>query len=339
MLKRFAFLTLSLILLLCATVTDAQVTPEVWVTTQDYAVLRAGPGTTWDRLTVLPFGATYRATGRNTFGTWIQVAYEGALDPGARTDVTIDGITYGWVSYRLLIWTGNILELPIDGIETARTARAVGPTIILMPDTPIYVGVVDPSTRMQNPYTTPITVEVTGRLGSAGSGYYWIQFKMNNQFYWTGTWAVPMYGTPNVPDAAYLYPYSRLYSQLRRESSRLYNVLSDIGGRWRSLLYGTGATCNDIPEDAAIVGLTDADLQLEPIYAPPTNALRAAQIEVNAALALFREVCAAPTQGVTPDTIQRALEHVDAAERYLNIVGELITPLQRRDPILGELEN
>ncbi len=36
----------------------------VYVTTQDNAALRAGPGRNWDRLAVLPFGTTYRATGR-----------------------------------------------------------------------------------------------------------------------------------------------------------------------------------------------------------------------------------------------------------------------------------
>src|SRR5690349_5826747 len=36
----------------------------VYVTTQDNAALRAGPGRDWDRLAVLPFATTYRATGR-----------------------------------------------------------------------------------------------------------------------------------------------------------------------------------------------------------------------------------------------------------------------------------
>jgi len=270
------------------------------------------------------------------FGTWIQIAYEGALDEGASTDNTIDGITYGWVNYRLLIWTGNILELPVDGVETVRIARSVGDTIILLPDTYIYDGVVDPSTRIQNPMTTAVMVEVTGRLGSVSSGYFWIQFKMGGRFYWTASWAVDMPFTPRVPDAAYLYPYSRLYSQLRTESSRLYNAFNDIAGRWRGLAFGTtGVTCNAITDDVMIIGLTDNDLALETIYAPPTQALREAQTAINAALVLFRDVCANPTQGVSPQTIQQALDQVDAAERYLNIVGELIIPLQRRDPILG----
>jgi hypothetical protein len=323
-------------LLIAVSATDAQPSPEVYVTTQDYLTLRAGPGTHWERLAVLPIGATYRAVGRDLYGTWIQIAYDGALDAGALTDNTIDGITYGWLNYRLLVWSGNILELPVDGIATTRTARSVGDTIILMPDTYIYEGVVDPSTRVANPMITPVTVEVTGRLGSTASGYFWIQFKLNGRFYWTATWAVDLPYTPRVPDAAYLYPYSRVNTELRTNQRRLAATLNDIGGRWRALAYGTGnTTCNNIPDDAELTGLTDADLQREPLFAPPTLALRDAQTQINEALALFRAVCATPTQGVAPETVQQALTAVDAAERALNIVAELIAPFQRADPILG----
>lgn len=337
--KRIAAHLVLLMLLLAAAAAQAQTAPEVYVTTQDYAALRAGPGTNWERLAVLPFGATYRATGRDVYGTWIQIAYTGMLDDGASADNTIEGVTYGWVNYRLLVWSGNILELPVDGVTTARTARSVGDTIILMPDTYIYEGVVDPSTRVTNPMTTPVTVEVTGRLGSAASGYFWIQFKMNGRFYWTASWAVDLPYTPNVPDAAYLYPYSRLYSELRFNLRRLSTTWNDIARRWRGLAYGTGGvTCNDIPDDARISGLTDADLQREPLYAPPVYALRDAAAQINTALALFRQACATPAQPVAPEIVAQALTAVDSAERSLNLVAELIVPFQQTDPILGNAE-
>ena len=81
---------------------------EVYVTTQYNAILRLGPGTDWERLTILPAGTTLKATGRTVWGDWFQVAYTGVLDEGASLEATRDGVTYGWVAYWLLIWTGDI---------------------------------------------------------------------------------------------------------------------------------------------------------------------------------------------------------------------------------------
>ena len=334
MLRRIALL----IVLLLASAAHAQERPisEVYVTVQDNAALRTGPGTIWDRLAVLPFGTTYRATGRTADGDWIQVAYEGALDSGARTVFTIDGITYGWVASWLLIWTGNVLELPLDGVVSVPIARAAAPTIVLYPDEYMYVGVVDPSTRVQNPMTTPVRVEVTGRLGSAEGGYFWLQFKLGGIYYWTGSWAV---GVPNgyleLPDASYLYPYSRMITLLRRNINRARGVISDIGGRWRSLDLSGTTTCNDIPEDFVLLGFTPSDLLLEPIFAPTATALEEAQTNLNAALAMFREECAGASRQISPEVIRMASIYIASAERNLNVVDNLITPLQRRDPVLG----
>jgi hypothetical protein len=334
MLRRIALL----IVLLFARVAHAQERsiPEVYVTMQDNASLRAGPGVIWDRLAVLPYGSTYRATGRTLDGDWIQVAYAGELALNARTEFTVDGVTYGWVASWLLIWTGNILELPLDGVVTVPIARAAAPTIVLYPDEYMYIGVIDPSTRIQNPMTTPVTVEVTGRLGSAEGGFFWLQFKLGGQYYWTGSWAVGVpRGYLQLPDASYLYPYSRLVSLLSRNINRMRGTLSTIGGRWRALDAGRASTCNDIPDDFTLVGFSDTDLRLEPIFAPTAVALEEAQSNLNTVLAMFREACADTSRQISSETINTAMTYIVSVERNLNVVENLIAPLQRRDPILN----
>ncbi len=309
----------------------------VYVTVQDNAALRAGPGSHWDELAVLPYGTTYRATGRTVDGDWIQIAYEGELAPEARSEFTVDGVSYGWVAAWLLVWTGNILDLPIDGVVTIPIARAAGPTIVIGPDSYVYEGVVDPSTRVPSPVSSPVTVEVTGRLGSADGGQFWLQFKLGGIYYWTGSWEVGVpYGYTQLPDAAYLYPYSRLTQQLRQNVQRAKNLLSDIGGRWRALSEGRPTTCNDIPDDFAITGFTLSDLSIVPAFVPAATGLSEAQTNLNAALAAFRQVCQNSERQVSPDVIRSALDDVATARRSLNVLEDLLVPFQRRDPVLND---
>jgi hypothetical protein len=323
--------------------TAAQNDPEpavtdVYVTVQDFAALRAGPGRHWDRLAVLPAGTTYRATGRTINARWIQVAYEGPLDAGARREFTRGGITYGWVAYWLLIWSGNILELPIDGVQLVPTARAAGP-LMFPPYDYMYEDEIDPSKRVTDVERRYGLVEVTGRLGSTRSGFFGLQFKLDNRYYWTGTWAtgVPA-GYIQLPDASYLYPYGRLLESLRSELDRARRVLSDIGGRWRALGAGRTTTCNAIPDDYLFRGLNFRveDLNLEPIFRPVAEAMYAGRDAINSALERFRAVCAGPTRQISPDEIRLALADIETAERYLTITALLLTPFAQRDPVLGD---
>ncbi len=311
---------------------------EVNVTTQDYASLRAGPGTIWDRLAVLPYGATYRATGRTIDGDWIQIAYEGPLEEGARTEFTVDGVTYGWVAYWLLEWTGDILQLPIDGVQTVPIARAAGPTIVLSPGEYMYVDSIDPSNQVDTPIESPVRVEVTGRLGSAEGGALWIQFKLGGKYYWTASWAVGVpRGYEQTPDASSLYAYGYLLSRVRVEIGRAAEVLGDIGGRWRALDSGQTTTCNNIPEDFTLRenSFVDSNLTREPIYAPIADAMRNTQDSINAALEKFRAVCRDADRLVDPSEISAGIADIETAERNLTIARTLLTPLQRRDPLLN----
>lgn len=312
---------------------------EVYVTTQDYAVLRGGPGTSWDRLTVLPFGETYRATGRTIDADWIQIAYTGPLEAGAREVFTRDGVTYGWVAYWLLVWTGDILTLPIDGVATVPTARVAGATLFLEPDEYIYDEEVDASRQVDNPFDQTVQVELTGRLGSENSGHFWLQFKMNGRFYWTGTWATGVpFGYQNLPDRSYLFVYGRLGSQLRLENFRINQALNVIGRRWRALESGQATTCNDIPNDFRLraYSFNPADLAREPIYGPSVTAIQNAVIHLNNAIAQFRAMCAQPGDRIIDSaTINAGIDQIEAVERHLNIVRLLIAPYERRDPFFA----
>ena len=312
----------------------------VHVTVQKNAALRAGPGRQWDRLATLPFGTTYHATGRTLDGGWIQVAYEGALDKDARGAFTEGGVTYGWVVYWLLTWTGNILDLPIDGRQFVPTAREAGSLLTIGPgDLPFYTGDVLPETKVANPVTSYVRVEITGRLGT-GSKYFWLQFKYNYHFYWIPNWAVGVWGLSDVPDAAYLYPYGRLLLQLRLELGRLNVVYSDIGGRWEALDSGYTATCNDIPEDYNFrrTSFNAGDLSREPLYQPIADALTNAEKSTNAALAKYRAICANGDSNrlISPDDIRAGLADMHEAELNLTLINTLIRPFALRDPLLSQ---
>ena len=134
-----------LMFLLLGSSAHAQQNP-VYVTVQDYAALRAGPGIHWEQLATLPYGTTYRATGRTVDGDWIQIAYSGEILSDARTEFTIDGVTYGWVASWLLVWTGNVLDRIVGGRRAARIHPTAG-CLLLVPLQP-------PDTAIDTQYTT-----------------------------------------------------------------------------------------------------------------------------------------------------------------------------------------
>lgn len=312
---------------------------EVWVTTQDYSALRAGPGTLWPKIAVIPYGVTLRATGRTLEGDWIQVAYHGEVEADAPPEVTIDGVTYGWIADWLLLWTGDILQLPVDGVPTLRSARRSGPLLEISPRY-VYVDGIDPSTRVMDVQFDPETTEMTGRIGSPTGGYFWLQFRVGDEYYWTGTWDI---GTPysytRLPDGAYIYAYGRLLLQLRLELSRAGGVYSIVSERWYSLAQGMNTTCNHIPADAVIAedNFLPGDLSVESVYAPAVRALQAAIDETNQALALFRDVCSrlGEDRFAGDADVRTALGYLQEAQANFNFANTLLRPLQRRDPLLG----
>lgn len=339
MLKKLLLLLVFVIL----TVSTQAQNAGVYVTTQDFTVLRAGPGERWERLTVLPPGTTLRATGRTVDTRWFQVAYEGTLEETASDRATIDGVTYGWVAFWLLKWSGDILELPLGGVETIRTARRSNPTIEIGPNTLYYHEEVDPSRLVTDTVDEITEVELTGRIGSSDVGYYWLQFELNGQFYWTATWEVgDHYTFSRLTDGSYRYSYGRLLGQLRREIARNRTTLNTIGGRWRALDRGEQTTCNNIPAYAFVAeeNFLSNDLRTVPLFNPAHDALLDAITNTNTAIDKFKDVCARQGEDryVSPEEIQSALDNVREAERKLTLITTLISPFGRRDPVLGNAD-
>lgn len=310
---------------------------NVYVTTQDYANLRLGPGKNWDVLAKLDYGVTLKATGRSVDSRWIQVMYEGDVD---NDSATIDGVTYGWITYWVLVWTGDILELPIDGVETIRSARQSGPLITIGPETRYYVDGIHPSTRVTDTVDSEQTVEVTGRIGSASAGYFWIQFEHNNQFYWTATWetGVPT-GYRGVADGSAVFPYGRLLTQIQQTVNANTRNWNTISRRWRDLDGGFQTTCNNIPPLTTVRSdfFKPGDLELETEFASAVVALDSLIENMNAATTLFTEVCNRAGGGrfATAEDVDEAINYLDEADRQWNIVQLFLTPLERRNPLLG----
>lgn len=307
---------------------------EVIVTTLDNVALRAGPGTDWPRLAVLPYSNTYRAVGRSIDATWIQVVYDGPLEEGAPTQYTGNGITNGWVYAAYLMWAGDIFTLPVDGVGSIDLARQAAPTIVIDAGTEVFTTLLDRSTRVPSPAVSPVRVETTGRLGSPANGAVWLQFKMNGEYYWIWTVNIPD-NFNQIPDASYLYPYTQTLNQLGENRAQLGGVLSEIGARWNALATGQPTTCNNIPADLNLDNLPEWSLQSVPIFRPASQALTQAQTDVNAALALFRTVCANSAQPVDGAVITQAMTHIENANRFYGLLATLSGPYARHDPLLG----
>src|SRR5689334_3594846 len=84
----------------------------VYVTTQDYSILRLGPGQAFERVDIIPPATTLMAIGRTTDAHWIQVRF---------------GDQPGWIASWLLVWSGDMLALPADGVNPVSFVRRRGP--------------------------------------------------------------------------------------------------------------------------------------------------------------------------------------------------------------------
>ncbi len=309
---------------------------DIYVTTQDFAKLREGPGKNWGELATLDFGVTLQATGRSVDGQWIQVLYDGAVSNSNSSDT----ITYGWIAYWLLAWTGDILELPIDGVETVRSARQSGPLITINSDTLYYVDGIDPSTRVLDTVDSPQTVEVTGRVGSANAGFFWIQFEYEGNYYWTGSWEIgEPQGYLSVADGSSVFPYGRLLTQLQQTFGANQSNWRTISQRWYDLDAGFQTTCNNIPPLTVLRQgfFSSADVDNEPEFIAVVQAMTSLIENMNNATTLFNEVCNREDgqRFATAEDVDLAITYIDEANRQLNIVRLFLTPLERRNPLLS----
>lgn len=331
-LMRRITLILCLLLVMCAVwplraQEAAEPVYSVYVTAQDYSAVREGPGRAFPKLLTVPPGETLPAIGRTIDAEWIQVIY---------------GEQKGWIAAWLLVWSGNMIGLPADGIDPASFIRLKGKTITVTDEMAIYSQYnFGPGAKVDFPAAEAV-VEVTGRLGSGGN--YWLQFWHNGSYYWLGAWNLHLgvagitFG--DVPDAAYVYPFGRVLDKLYSGRGGSRNAYSAITGIWGQLSRGESITCNFIPPLIEAVEFSAIDLANEGLLLPEVNAYRAAVDNTNRAIDLFAQACGeeGTERFLTTDTVNLALGHLETARLNFSLLDTLLPPTANRDPIIGNAD-
>lgn len=293
---------------------------DVWVTTQDFASFRKGPGKGFDRTRVIDPVVTMEAIGRTADTRWIQVIHDGES---------------GWISSILLVWTGDVTTLPVDGVNPERFIRRAGAIAYTIREAPIYRHQVTPEDQIG---TLPAgtEVELTGRLG--GSGFFRFQIKYQGQLYWIGSWNVRIESGNyrRLVDTAYLFPYGRLVNQLESNIAQTIGTLDDIERTWQALNNRQSVLCSPIPAYTRRV-MADGDVSREPLFQPAVRSLDEAIAGVNRSIALFEDVCNRTGDDffLTQTEIDTALADLVDARRNLILASSLLEPLRIRNPLLG----
>jgi uncharacterized protein YraI len=305
------------------------VSSEVYVTTQDYVSLRGGPARRFDQLAVIPPATTLHAIGRTVNMSWIQVEYA----PENSEPQT------GWIASWLLVWSGDIISLPVDGVGERepfiRRSLVMGVTTR---ETRIYRRQLVSADQVG---TIPegVEVEIAGRLGRGDE--FWLQINYEGQLYWVGSWDIRLTAGDylNVEDTVYLFPYGRLTEQITRDISRSLSSLVSIEAIYIALLEGQSVSCD--PDDQPIYAVrvaVDNDIEREPVFAPIVGALDAAITEINSAISEFADACALPDdqEQLTEMGARVALLGLDEARRNLLLASALVTALGERNPLLDD---
>jgi hypothetical protein len=322
---------LAVILLLASAAWAQETPPEVWVTTQHNANLRVGPGTNWEIITLLPAGTTLQASGR--IFDWVQVLYtpEGATEPSR-----------GWLWRDLLIWTGDLNSLPLDGVEPEPFIRVQGYTLTLTPEMIVYhnenYGI---GARVTEPLSC-VEVEYTGRLGRGD--VFWMQFWCNGEYYWVGSHnffdiqqdesgAFTRY----VPVESFNYHYGRMLAELGNTGYIASVRLNTMRNIWNSLASGEQVSCANPPQEIEQAEITTADLTVEPDFSAPLAAMETAVDDINAAVILFQDTCDQLAQDpfIDPSTVSTAQSYLAEAQQYLYLARQFYVPLANRDPYSG----
>jgi uncharacterized protein YraI len=287
----------------------------VYVTTQDALSLRIGPGTGFDRITVVPAVTTLPAVGRSPRGNWIQVVYAGQR---------------GWLAARYLVWSGNLTLLPVSTMDEQVAIVRTGAIGFVPADTPLF----DSTFRLVRRTTAGQRVELTGRLGSGV--YIWIQVDYNGTPYWVRSWEID-YDREYLftLDAAYLIPYTRLARGLNADIGRVGERLTQIERVWLSLRAGEGVSCRNINPTRRTT--QDGGVRQEPIFLPVIAALDAAVLEINRAISAYNDACARPAADafLTDAEVIAALTGLTDARRSLVLADSLAAALFNRDPIVA----
>jgi hypothetical protein len=315
----------TLLLLLIAISAGAQEAPPqeapptgVHVTTQDIMSLRAGPGRGFARLAVVPEVVTLPAYGRTSDTRWIQVMYEGQ---------------YGWILAQYLVWTGDMIALPVDGVTPAPFIRRAAALGFTTRETPYYRTTVTPE-EFLGFIPAGTEVELTGRVGE--EGFFRFQVRYNDQLVWVGSWDIRVTDGDyrRLLDLAYTGPYGRLILGIERNIAQALGSYNQAASIWERLSRGERLACQQPPPRVGRE-VTDTDVNSAPQFLPAVRALDSAIRSINGAISAYEDACANITP-LTGDLVDAQLAEIDNAERNLLLAGSLLEPLRRRNPLLGQ---
>jgi hypothetical protein len=290
---------------------------DVWVTTQDFSSLRRGPGRAFDRITVVPPTTTLPAIGRTADTQWIQVEYEGQM---------------GWIASLLLVWTGDVINLPVDGVNPEPFIRRAAALAVTIRDTPYY----ESFTTMLPGYELGLipggtTLELTGRVGERG--YLRVQARYGDALVWIGTQNLYVVDGNlfRLLDLSYLFTYGRLFLALQDSHARTLSSYRQISDVWQRISIGDQVACAPVPPRLSR-RLVDTDVTREPTFEAAVLALDSAIEAINSAISAFEDACA-PGFVLTREYVDVQLATLAEAERFLIFAGSLIEPLRSRNPL------
>lgn len=300
---------------------EAPTQSGVHVTTQDFSSLRSGPGRNFTRLTVVPPVITLPADGRSPDTRWIQVMYEGQR---------------GWIASELLVWTGDVISLPVDGIDPEPFIRRAPALGVTTRETPIYIDWVAPENQAGS-IPVGMTVEITGRLGGEGSyfsDFFRMQIRWEGALYWVNSHDIrPVDGNYfRLLDIAYLYPYGQLFTRLQSNHAITLTSFNQIADVWRRIGSGSQVSCAVIPPQVPR-DFTPQDAAREPLFVAAALALDGAIAATNAAIIAFQDACAG-TFPITSESVALQLADIAEANRALTLVSSFLEPLRIRNPLL-----
>lgn len=296
---------------------------DTWVTTQDYVALRRGPGKAFAQAMTVPAALTIPAYGRTSDTSWIQVEYQGQR---------------GWIAARYLVWTGDVIDLPVDGVNPEPFLRRAATVGVFTRDALAYVNWADPNDRGVV-IPTGTAVELTGRIGDDEGNYYRnffrIQIRYQGMFYWVGSYDLRLVDGDyrRLLDLAYLFPYGKLFLGFQDNVALAIGSYRQISGVWTRLGSGVQVSCDPIPP-LVEKRITDADATREPTFVPAVASLGRAIDGINGAITAFRDACANPAFTLTPFYISVQTDALDAAYRELLLAASLQEPLRVRNPLL-----
>ncbi len=298
---------------------------EVYVTTQFNLNFREGPGLNWPVIETLQPAITMPAIGRTADTGWVQIVYDGQL---------------GWVAAPYVVWTGDIITLPVDGRFFDNYIRRVGVQAVTVHETPYYQGWVDPSAQV-GVLPEGTAVEVVGRLGYRRNLMFNVMVLYEEEIYWLGAWNLNLEGGrySSVLDNAYRNAYTRLVREFSSDISTGENRLRSIEGIWFRLQRGETVSCAFPPSALPERTVSDIDLQSEPQFSYVASALDIAIGRTNTAIAMFGDACNRADTFITQQDVRVALDEVNSARQNFNVARSLLASLQRRDPLIGDIRD